>query len=123
MAELKKTLVLGASPNPSRISFKAVNNLVRAGHPVVAVGQRVGNIGNIAIAIDNPSVSEIDTVTLYLAPENQPDMYDYILNTISPKRIIFNPGTENAELSSLAKQKGIETREECTLLMLLKGIY
>jgi hypothetical protein len=53
MAELKKTLVLGASPNPSRISFKAVNNLVRAGHPVVAVGQRVGNIGNIAIAIDN----------------------------------------------------------------------
>jgi predicted CoA-binding protein len=118
----KKTLVLGASPNPSRYSNIAVNKLSAYRHPVVAVGQRQGKIGNVEIQTGQPLQDDVDTVTLYLNPTNQKPFYDYILS-LNPKRIIFNPGTENYELETLAEQKGIETMEACTLVMLSTGQY
>ena len=118
----KKTVVLGASNNPNRYSFLAVNKLVNHGHPVVAVGIKKGNIQEIEIQNDNPIVENVDTVTLYLNPTNQVQYYDYILS-LHPKRIIFNPGTENAEFEEMARSKGIETLEACTLVMLSTGVY
>ena len=118
----KKTVVLGASNNPNRYSFLAVNKLVNHGHPVVAVGIKKGNIQEIEIQNDNPVVENVDTVTLYLNPANQVQYYDYMLS-LHPKRIIFNPGTENAEFEDLARSKGIETLEACTLVMLSTGMY
>lgn len=118
----KKTLVLGASQNPSRYSYLAVNRLKAHSHPVVAVGRREGKIGDVNIVTGEPKEEDIDTITLYMNPTNQKPYYDYILS-LNPKRIIFNPGTENYELEKMAEQKGIRTMEACTLVMLSTGQY
>jgi len=118
----KKTVVLGASANPSRYSYLAINRLTAHQHPVVAIGQREGVIGDVKIQTQRPDETGVDTITLYLNPTNQKPYYDYILS-LKPKRIIFNPGTENDELYELAKQQGIKTIEACTLVMLSTGQY
>ncbi|WP_133272732.1 CoA-binding protein [Hymenobacter radiodurans] len=119
---MKKTLVLGASDNPARYAYKAVHSLKRHGHDVVPVGLRKGQIAGIDIHTDRPTEPEIDTVTLYVGPQNQPIWYDYILD-LKPKRIIFNPGTENPELERMAQERGIRTEEACTLVLLSIGNY
>jgi len=119
---MKKTLVLGASPNPSRYSNIAVHRLTNHGHEVVPVGVRDGEIADIEIIKGRPEVEGVDTITLYLNPKRQVEYYDYILG-LNPKRIIFNPGTENPELSRLAREKGIETEVACTLVMLSVDEY
>lgn len=118
----KKTMVLGASDNPSRYSFLAINKLRAYRHPVVAIGRKPGVVGDTAIETTMPSETEVDTVTLYLNPTNQQPYYDYILG-LQPKRIIFNPGTENPELMQRARQQGIEPVAGCTLVMLATGQY
>ena len=118
----KKTLVLGASTNPSRYSFLAINKLRAYGHPVVAVGLREGKLGDVAIVKDKPAEEHIDTVTLYLNPTNQKPYYDYILS-LKPTRIIFNPGAENPELEEMAEKNGIMVMEACTLVLLSIGKY
>jgi uncharacterized protein len=118
----KKTVVLGASTNPSRYSYLAINKLSAHQHPVVAVGLRAGTVSGVEIVTTRPAEQDVDTVTLYLNPTNQKPYYDYILS-LQPKRIIFNPGTENEELEKLAKDKGIKTMEACTLVMLSTGQY
>jgi uncharacterized protein len=118
----KKTVVLGASANPGRYSNMAVNRLVSHKHPVVAIGKREGKISNVEIITGQPIQEGVDTITLYLNPTNQKPYYDYILS-LNPKRIIFNPGTENEELEALAQKKGIKTMEACTLVMLSIGQY
>lgn len=120
--ESKKTLVLGASTNPERISGEAVLRLQRAGHKVVAIGIREGEIQGMPVLTGTPKVEDVHTVTLYLNPDRQKAYYDYILG-LHPKRIIFNPGTENHELARLAKEAGIETEFACTLVMLSLQAY
>ena len=122
MAAPKKTVVLGASENPSRYSYLAVRKLVNHNHPVVAIGKRKGKVGDVAIETDHLPISDVDTITLYLNPKNQQEYYDYILS-LQPKRIIFNPGTENDELIDAAKEAGIEPVLGCTLVMLSIGNY
>lgn len=119
---VKKTLVLGASDNPDRYSYRAVHQLKKHGHEVVPVGTRKGLVAGLPIHTDRPAAENVDTVTLYVGPQNQPAWYDYILD-LQPKRIIFNPGTENPELERLARARGIETEEACTLVMLSVGQY
>lgn len=101
--ENKKTLVLGASDNPSRYSYLAINRLMKNGHPVVAVGRKQTSVAGIDIDNEKKQFENVDTVTLYLNPDNQKEYYDYIVS-LKPKRIIFNPGTENEELYQLAKK-------------------
>ncbi|RFP63568.1 CoA-binding protein [Hymenobacter lapidiphilus] len=119
---MKKTLVLGATDNPTRYAYRAVHQLKQHGHEVVPVGIRKGQVAGLDIRNDRPAAEGVDTVTLYVGPQNQPGWYDYILD-LNPKRIIFNPGTENPELEKLAQQRGIETEEACTLVMLSVGQY
>jgi uncharacterized protein len=119
---MKKTLVLGATPNPERYAYIATQRLLKAGHEVLPVGSKKGVIEGIVIENDTPPYEGVDTVTLYLNPDNQKPYYDYILS-LHPKRIIFNPGTENWELVRLAKEQGIETEIACTLVMLSVGNY
>ena len=118
----KKTVVIGASDNPERTSFQAVQRLVKNGHEVIAVGVREGMIGNTPVTQEKNFIADVDTVTLYVGPKNQPGWYDYILS-LKPARIIFNPGTENPEFEKMANDKGIETPEACTLVMLSIGNY
>lgn len=119
---MKKTLILGATNNPSRYAYLAANKLSRYGHPIVNVGLKSGEVAGVPIEKPEAIHSDIDTVTLYVGPQNQPPLYDYILKT-HPRRIIFNPGTENPELESMANEQGIETIEACTLVMLSIGNY
>lgn len=120
--EAKKTLVLGASDNPLRYSFLAVNRLRSKDHPVVAIGARKTEVGDVKVEKEKLPFDEIDTVTLYLNPQRQKEYYDYILS-LRPRRIIFNPGTENEEFESLAEGRGIEVQEACTLVLLSTGQY
>ena len=119
---MKKTLVLGASTNPIRYSNAAVQRLAQDGFEVVPVGVREGEISGVAIEQGKPALEDIHTITLYLNPQRQQEYYDYILS-LNPKRIIFNPGTENPELIRLAREKGIEVEMGCTLVMLAVGQY
>ena len=117
-----KTVVLGATPNPSRYAYMAVKSLQRHGLEVIPVGRKEGEVGGLKILNGKPELEDIHTVTLYLNPTNQVEWYDYIL-ALNPKRIIFNPGTENPELIKLAREKDIETMYACTLVMLSMGSY
>ncbi len=110
-------MVIGASTNPERYSFLAINRLLQYGHEVIAIGLKEGTVGGVKIQTGQPSISQVDTITLYINPERQIPLYDYILN-LKPRRIIFNPGTENDELETRAKNKGIEVLEACTLVLL-----
>lgn len=118
----KKTLVIGASENPGRYSYLAVQKLNAHQHPVAALGIKQGSIGNTVIETEKKVFNDIDTVTLYINPSRQPAYYNYILS-LHPKRIIFNPGTENKELQELAQQNNIATQEACTLVLLSTGQY
>lgn len=119
---MKKTLVLGATPNPARYAYLATMRLKRYGHEVILLGIRDGNIEGLEIQKGKPAIEGVDTVTLYLNAQRQRDYYDYIFS-LHPRRIIFNPGAENPELLRLAKEKGIETVEGCTLVMLSIGAF
>ena len=118
----KKTLVLGASSNPDRYSFIAINRLRNYNHPTVAIGRKKGKVGDIEIDMDKKPIEDVDTITLYLNAANQKQYYDYILS-LKPKRIIFNPGAENDELYDLASKNGIKPMEACTLVLLSTGQY
>ena len=120
MKEPKKTLVLGASDNPARYSYLAIQRLRKHGHPVAGIGRRNTKVADVTIEKEKIPVTDVDTVTLYLNPTHQQEYYDYILS-LKPKRIIFNPGTENDELVKLAKEQNIETSEACTRVLLTTG--
>ena len=98
----KKTLVLGASNNPQRYSYLAVNRLRSKGHPVVAIGKKQVRVADVDIDTEKKDFPAIDTVTLYLNPRAQEEYYDYILS-LHPRRIIFNPGAETRSWSSLQR--------------------
>ena len=118
----KKTIVLGASPNPSRYSYLAVNRLLAHGHEVIPIGKKKGTINNLDIITEPVASADVDTITLYLNAQNQKQYYDYIIS-IHPKRIIFNPGAENDELAKLAVNNNIEPIEACTLVLLSTNQY
>lgn len=117
-----KTLVLGASENPGRYSNLAIKKLLSHGQNVMAIGKVAGNVDGVAIGTTQAPADDIDTVTLYLNPMHQKAYYDYILS-LKPRRIIFNPGTENEELEELARANDIKPIEACTLVMLSTGQY
>lgn len=118
----KKTLVFGASTNPSRYSYLAINRLVDNGHEVVAFGLRNGQVAGVEIDIELKEYDGIDTITLYMNPQRQLDYYEYLMS-LNPKRIIFNPGTENPEFYKLLREKNIQFEQACTLVLLSINQY
>lgn len=119
---MSKTLVVGASENPERYSFKAVNALLKHQHEVLAIGGRDGQIGPVRITTGKPDFFDVDTVTMYIGPANQAGFYDYVIG-LKPRRVIFNPGTENPEFEQLLTDAGIEPVEACTLVLLSTGQF
>ena len=122
MSDKKRTLVVGASPNPARYSYLATQMLQSFGHEVIAFGKRKGSIGDTVIENEFPTGQQFDTVTLYLNAENQIEYYDDIV-ALKPKRVIFNPGTENDAFYALLQDAAIEYEEACTLVLLKTGRY
>mgnify|MGYP000412754648 CR=1 FL=1 len=113
----KSTLVAGASTNPERYSYLAIERLQSKDvAPVIAVGLKVGKVGNVEIQTQYPDYA-VDTITLYLGPKNQGEVREYI-EKYPPKRVIFNPGTEDMALYQSLKAKGVEVLNACTLVML-----
>lgn len=122
MDKTKKTLVIGASDNPSRYSNLAIHRLRQQGHPVVAIGRKKVIIGDVDVVTDPEPFTDIDTVTIYLNPQHQQSYYDYIVS-LHPKRVVFNPGTENEELALVLQKNSIPFLEACTLVLLSTGQY
>ncbi|WP_434035348.1 CoA-binding protein [Formosa sp. 4Alg 33] len=118
----KKTLVIGASLNPSRYSNVAIKRLVGANQETVAFGLKDGSVSGVSIDTELVQYKDIDTVTLYLNPKRQAQYYDYIVG-LNPKRVVFNPGTENAEFYALLKEHGIDYEVACTLVLLSTNQY
>lgn len=112
-----KVLVFGASTNPARYSNLAMNMLLEYKHEIVAIGGRSGMHRDIEILTGHPPLENVDTITLYIGPDRQAEHYDYLLD-LKPKRIIFNPGTENIEFEKMAIENGIFAQRACTLVLL-----
>jgi predicted CoA-binding protein len=119
---MKKTVVIGASPNPDRYAHRATTQLAEKGHEVIPVGLRKGEIHGIEIVTDRPEIDDVDTVTLYVGPKHQDSWKSYI-DTLHPKRIIFNPGTQNPSFEKHFSDQGIEVEHACTLVQLSIGNY
>ncbi len=121
---MKRTLIVGASPNPSRYAYMAANRLTQSGHEIVPIGIRKGEVAGRQILNlrEQPEIEDIDTVTLYINPTHQAEWQDYLLS-LKPRRIIFNPGTENPALAANAIANGIDVEDACTLVMLSAGTY
>ena len=119
---MKPTLVIGASENPDRYSNKAIKMLHHFGHEVLAYGRRKGDVDGFEIAIEWNEKWRPHTVTLYINPTLQTELYDKII-ALRPERVVFNPGTENIEFQIKLEEHGIEAIEACTLVMLSTGQY
>ncbi|WAC41217.1 CoA-binding protein [Pedobacter sp. SL55] len=119
---MKKTLIIGASPDANRYSYKAAHMLTSRGHEIVNVGVKTGEVAGVPIEKPAHVYKDIDTVTLYIGPATQPEYFDYIIAT-KPQRVIFNPGTENMELQRVLDANNIEYTEACTLVLLSTGQY
>lgn len=118
----KKTLVLGASNNPERYSFLAINRLVANNHVVKAIGLNKGEVNGVKIGSAKKLYQKIDTISLYLNKGNQRNFYEYIV-ALNPKRVIFNPGAENIELENILNEHNISFERSCTLTLLAIGQY
>jgi predicted CoA-binding protein len=119
---MKNTLIVGASSNPSRYAYLAAQRLTKMGHSIFLLGRRKGSVLNQDIHLEKINWPDIDTVTLYVNPSHQPEYYDYIIS-LKPKRVIFNPGTENPEFEIMLRSKNIIPVDGCTLVMLASGQY
>lgn len=117
-----KTLIIGATTNPGRYAYTAAHLLTQMGNTIVQIGLREGEVAGVPISKEKEIYKDIDTVTLYVGPRNQPEYYDYIVS-LRPRRVIFNPGTENVEFESRLAREGIQPIESCTLVMLATGKY
>ena len=122
MSDQKKTLVLGASENPSRYANIAIRRLQDHNHPIIAIGYKEGSVNGTKIQRTFPTDDDVDTVTLYLSKKNQVQYYDDIV-ALAPRRVIFNPGTHNPELIELLNKAKIEVVPACTLVMLSTNEY
>ena len=119
---VKNTLVFGASLKPYRYSYVAIKRLVDAGEEVLAFGLREGRVSGVKIETSCAHFGEVDTIALYMNPKRQREFYDTILH-LRPRRVIFNPGTENPEFYDLLAAADIEVEVACTLVLLSIGQY
>lgn len=124
MDKSKKTIIIGATNNPSRYAYMAAGMLKEYHHEFIPVGIKKGEVfGKPILNInERPVLSDVDTVTLYIGAQHQAEHYEYIMS-LKPKRVIFNPGTENPEFEKMVEDAGAETLEACTLVLLRSGQY
>ena len=117
-----KTLVFGASLKQHRVSHMIIERLLNQGQEVVAFGLQPGLIAGIEVSPELKPYSDIDTISLYVAARWQPQYYDYLLG-LNPRRVIFNPGTENSEFSDLLTENAIEFDIACSMVLLSTNQY
>ena len=121
---MKKTVIIGATTNPSRYAYMATGMLKEYNHKIIPIGIKKGTVYGIDILpiSERPAIKDVDTITLYIGPRHQPEHYEYLLS-LKPKRVIFNPGTENNEFEKLVEESGAEALQACTLVLLRSEQY
>ena len=122
MSKKNETLVIGASLKPNRYSNIAIKRLRDNNQTTKAIGLRAGEVEDVTIETSLKDFNNIDTVTLYLNPKRQVDYYDYIIG-LQPRRVIFNPGTENPDFYKMLRNNAIEVEVACTLILLSTNQY
>ncbi len=115
-------VILGASTNPNRYSYRATEELLSHNYTVIPVGNKKGELFGIPIKEDYPITEPVDTIGMYLSAKNQESYYQKIL-TNPPRRVIFNPGTYNSDFEERLQSKGVETLRSCVLIMLSRGLF
>ena len=111
-------VVLGASAKPQRYSYKAVQLLRRHGHKIIPVHPKLDKVDDLNVVAQLADIHEaVDTLTLYIGPERSQLLHDDIIS-LSPRRVIFNPGTASRELEKKLSRAGISYVHDCTLVML-----
>jgi uncharacterized protein len=120
----KKTVIIGATTNPSRYAYLAAEMLSEYAHEFVPVGIKSGIVlgKEILFIQSKPVINDVDTITLYIGPQHQSEHYDYLLS-LKPRRVIFNPGTENNEFQKILEASGVEALQACTLVLLRSNQY
>ncbi|RAI91627.1 CoA-binding protein [Algoriphagus yeomjeoni] len=120
----KLTLIVGATTNKSRFAYFAADRLANNGIPFLPIGIKSGEVfGHKILDLrSKPDLHNIHTITLYIGPAHQEEWIDYLIS-LQPKRIIFNPGTENPVFFQKAKAAGIDVLPACTLVMLNTNQY
>jgi len=119
---IKKTLVIGVSQKLDRYSNLVIHRLVDNDIETVAIGKEEGYVGEVKIYSNVKKFEDIHTITLYLNKSQQSNYYQYIID-LKPKRVIFNPGTENIELEELLTKNNIKFESACTLVLLSIGEF
>lgn len=122
MSKVETVLVLGASDNPVRYSYMATRMLLEYGYRVWLTGRRASEVFGQQITTSFPQSGTIDTVTLYIGPDNQGDFMQPV-EQLRPRRVLFNPGTENPDWQKKLQSMGIETENACTLVLLSSGQF
>lgn len=117
-----KTLIIGASEKSERYAYKAAEKLLANSQEIYMIGNRQGLLFDREIIKEQLPFSDVDTVTMYVSPKNQTGYYNYIIG-LNPRRVIFNPGTENPEFAQQLKANGIFSEEACTLVLLATKVY
>lgn len=117
-----KTLIIGASVNPERYAYKAAKSLIAHNHEIYMIGNKPSVLFDRKITTEQTIYTDVETVTMYVSAKNQTGYYDYIIS-LHPKRVIFNPGTENLAFAQQLKQEDIFTEEACTLVLLATNAY
>jgi predicted CoA-binding protein len=121
---MEKTLIVGATSDPSRYAYVAAKMFDDRNMEFIPIGIKKGKVfgREIVDLRSKPALQNIDTITLYIGPANQVEWIDYLIG-LNPKRIIFNPGTENPEFFKKALDAGIQVQPACTLVLLSTGQY
>jgi hypothetical protein len=119
----ERVAIIGASDNPERYSHRALLLLRRYGHEVIPVHPRLEQIEGVPVAADVSAINgPVDTVTMYVGPGISSSLQEKLI-TLKPRRVIFNPGAENAALASALEKAGIACEEACTLVLLNTGQF
>lgn len=119
----QRVALIGASDKPERYAHLAMVMLREHGHEVVLVHPRLKVIDGLPVLADLAEISgTVDAVTLYVGPANSTGLTSKLIN-LKPKRVIFNPGTENPALAAALNEAGIASEEACTLVLLRTGQF
>lgn len=119
----ERVVIVGASDKPDRYAHKAMVQLLCHGHEVVLVHPRLREIEGRPVLPDLTQVEgSIDTITLYVNPAISSRMAEALI-ALHPRRVLFNPGTENPGLAQKLQAAGIATEEACTLVLLATGAF
>lgn len=113
-----RVAILGASDRPDRYAHMAFRMLQDYQHEPVPVSPKLKELEGVPVYATLGEIpGPVDTLTMYVGPAISAKLEKDIL-ALKPRRVIFNPGSENPELEMALTKAGIEVQDACTLVLL-----